>query len=224
MPPLRTLTPTLLVALAACTTSTHSRKQPLYSDSSTALYGTTRVVDSPRSSPNTLTSTTNVVDAPTRTTTSPRPSSPARTPAPSSTSRSSSTLALALDSNNQVITSTDFRNHVVILDFWATWCAPCKASSPAFQQLADRYAADSRVITLAVHTDATGDPKAYMREHGYTFRMIPRGHDFAALYDVSVLPTFIVLDQRGRIIYRDTGLLGDSQRQEIQRLVQSTLR
>jgi len=134
------------------------------------------------------------------------------------------TLAVGLDANNQVVTSGDFRGKVVVLDFWATWCGPCKASSPAFQQLSERFAGDSRVMTLAVHTDQTGDPKAYMREHRYTFPMIPRGQEFAAAYDVSVLPTFIVLDQRGRIIYRDTGMMGDSQRAEVERLVSATLR
>ena len=132
--------------------------------------------------------------------------------------------AIGIDSAGQVVTAGDFRGRVVVLDFWATWCGPCKASSPAFQQLADRFAGDARVMTLAVHTDHTGDPRAYMREHGYTFRMVPRGQEFAAAYRVNVLPTFIVLDQRGREIYRDTGMLGDSQRAEVERLVRSQLR
>ena len=132
--------------------------------------------------------------------------------------------AVGVDSDGRVVTSNDFRGRVVVLDFWATWCAPCKASSPAFQALSDRFAGDPRVMTLAVHTDNSGDPKAYMRENRYTFRMVPRGQEFARAYDVRVLPTFIVLDQRGREIYRDTGMMGECPRQEVERLVRSQLR
>lgn len=144
----------------------------------------------------------------------------AHAPAPTS----ALSTAVGIDTHGQVVTTNDFRGKVVVLDFWATWCGPCKASSPAFQQLSDRFAGDPRVMTLAIHTDGTGDPKAYMREHGYTFRMVPRGSEFAAAYDVRVLPTFIVLDPRGRIIYRDTGMMGESQRIEVERLVRGNLR
>jgi thioredoxin-related protein len=85
--------------------------------------------------------------------------------------------------------------------------------------LADRFAGDPGVMTVAIHTDATGDPGQYMREHGYTFRMVPRGQEFAAAFDVNVLPTFIVLDARGREVYRDTGMMGETQRAEVERLV-----
>ena len=133
-------------------------------------------------------------------------------------------IAVGIDADGQVITSGDFRGRVVVLDFWATWCGPCKASSPAFQRLSERFAGDSRVIVLAIHTDDSGDPKAYMRENGYTFRMVPRGQEFARRYGVSVLPTFLVLDQRGREIYRDMGMMGESQRAEVEGIVRSALR
>ena len=144
----------------------------------------------------------------------------AHAPAPTAALRT----AVGLDMQGQVVTTNDFRGKVVVLDFWATWCGPCKASSPAFQQLSDTFAGDPRIMTLAIHTDGTGDPKAYMREHGYTFRSIPRGHEFAEAYDVRVLPTFLILDQRGRVIYRDTGMMGQSQRMEMERIVRGAAR
>ncbi|MCA9307721.1 MAG: TlpA family protein disulfide reductase, partial [Phycisphaerales bacterium] len=148
--------------------------------------------------------------------------SPARTAIP--TGGDPTGIAVGIDADGQVITSGDFRGRVVVLDFWATWCGPCKASSPSFQRLSDRFAGDSRVIVLAIHTDDSGDPKAYMRQNGYTFRMVPRGQEFARRYGVSVLPTFIVLDQRGREIYRDMGMMGESQRAEVEGIVRSALR
>lgn len=191
-----------LLAAGCASTRPRSTARPTLgsADNPTMLFGTMSVVDTPAAGRS--------------------PRTAPRTPS----AAGGSTIAVATDSRGQVVTSGDFRGKVVVLDFWATWCGPCKASSPAFQQLADRFAGDPRVMTLAIHTDNTGDPRAYMREHGYTFRMVPRGQEFAAAYGVNVLPTFIVLDERGREIYRDTGMMGDSQRAAVERLVRGALR
>ncbi len=206
----------LLVAMAAgCATSTSSRKRPLYGSTEVAAGGWDQATAGSGDGSTMLYGQTRVVDAPSAGT--------ARTPSAGAGSGRGA-VAVGIDSSGQVVTSGDFRGKVVVLDFWATWCGPCKASSPAFQQLSDRFAGDGRVMTLAIHTDQTGDPRAYMREHGYTFRMVPRGQEFAAAYGVNVLPTFIVLDGRGREIYRDTGMMGDTQRADIERLVRAQVR
>lgn len=102
----------------------------------------------------------------------------------------------------------DYRGRVVILDFWATWCAPCHPVSDFLQTLREEYD-DRDLHILALHYDASGDPAAYARQKGYTFTIFPDAHKVAKLHGVSKIPTLIVVDRTGTVIHRQTGFNAD---------------
>jgi peroxiredoxin len=99
------------------------------------------------------------------------------------------------------------RGRVVLLNFWATWCEPCRAELPALQAL-QRDLATEGLAVVAVSIDA-GPSEAVARfasGRGLAFAVLldPR-EEVARRYGVGAYPTSIVIDRRGAIVYRAPG-------------------
>src|SRR5262245_2611517 len=76
-----------------------------------------------------------------------------------------------IDWKGQKLSSSDLKNQVVIIDFWAPWCAPCKKEMPGFQQLQDRYAKQGLIVIgfkAEVMAD-TEDPIEFAKKLGIRY-------------------------------------------------------
>ena len=92
------------------------------------------------------------------------------------------------------------KGHVVVLDFWAPWCGPCRQAMPELQQLALRMAADG-VVVLGVLVDPDRDgARAFLKRAGITYPQLDdeRG-EAAAAFSVHSLPTLVIVDKTGKI-------------------------
>jgi thiol-disulfide isomerase/thioredoxin len=98
------------------------------------------------------------------------------------------------------------RGNVVVLDFWATWCGPCKMAMPKIQELHAEYEG-RKVMVFGVNCqeDAHGNPDAYMKSKGYTYGLLLQGDPVARAYNVAGIPTFYVIDGNGVIVYSAVG-------------------
>lgn len=105
-------------------------------------------------------------------------------------------------------TLSDYRGKVVFLNFWATWCPPCRAEMPDIQKLYEAYgdAEDAEVVILAVATpNVSGESDeagviAFLEENGYTYPVVmdPTGQ---VLYDygITAFPTTFMIDAEGNV-------------------------
>ncbi len=116
-----------------------------------------------------------------------------------------------------------FGGKVVIVDFWATWCAPCRDSFPAYQRLLGEFAGKLVVIGVSVDEDAAGIP-AFRSETGATFPLVwDRDQSVSNVYKPAKMPTSFVVDQKGLIRYVLEGFHpGDDA--EIERIVRDLLK
>lgn len=98
------------------------------------------------------------------------------------------------------------RGKVVVLDFWATWCPPCRNLLPDLKRLNAGYK-DRGVVVLGVDRDEElGELQKAVEELGLDWPQIHdashAGAELAELYDVNELPTTIIIDQQGRLYRR----------------------
>jgi cytochrome c biogenesis protein CcmG/thiol:disulfide interchange protein DsbE len=95
---------------------------------------------------------------------------------------------------------SSFRDKVVVLNFWASWCVPCKKETPRLQEAWERHRRDGLVVLGVDTLDFDGDGRRFLRRYGVTY---PNGHDGrgAVLSDYGGTPlpkTFVVKD--GKIV------------------------
>ena len=104
-----------------------------------------------------------------------------------------------LDGRGEVSLS-DFRGQVVVLNYWASWCEPCRAESPLLERWHGRLADRGGTVVGVDVLDVTSDARAFAREFGLTYPML-RDADGTTQKDfgVAAYPETIVLDRTGRI-------------------------
>jgi peroxiredoxin len=119
---------------------------------------------------------------------------------------------------------SDHHDKVILLNFWATWCPPCRAEMPSMEKLYQAYR-DRGLVILAISSDRAGKSvvEPYVQERGLTFPILldPEGEVFAQ-YGVRGLPTSYLLDRRGRVFSTDVGARdwsGKVARKVVERLV-----
>lgn len=116
--------------------------------------------------------------------------------------------------NGEEVSLESMKGKVVVLDFWATWCGPCKASFPGMQQAQNKFKDDPTVQFLFVDTWERVEDKAkaagdFIQSKGYPFHVLLDQEDkVVASYGVSGIPTKFVVDQNGKIRFKSVGYSG----------------
>jgi thiol-disulfide isomerase/thioredoxin len=93
------------------------------------------------------------------------------------------------------LTLPAMRGQVVVLEFWATWCGPCRASLPHLDRMARGWG--DRVAAVAVNLDDTAKARALFTTEGWSLPLAGSDEELAMRYQVELLPHVVVIDQAG---------------------------
>lgn len=111
----------------------------------------------------------------------------------------------------------ELEGKVVLLDFWASWCLPCKASFPAMDELYEKYE-DNGFVVVAVSVDQS--PKArdrFLEQLAPSFVTLgDREHRLVAATGLKVMPTSYLIDRYGRIAFVHEGWRGEASKAEME--------
>jgi thiol-disulfide isomerase/thioredoxin len=102
---------------------------------------------------------------------------------------------------------SDLRGKAVLLNFWATYCGPCKVEMPWFVELQKEYGSQGFQIVGVANDDAsTEDIAKFAKEMGINYPILIGKDSVSDSYKVSVLPTSFFVDRDGKLIAREFGL------------------
>ena len=105
------------------------------------------------------------------------------------------------------VTLADSRGKVILLNFWATWCGPCRAEIPDLVGLQNKYKDRLQIVGLVVDDDDGDAIKGFVEEFGINYPVAIATDEIRFQYGgIAALPTSFVLDAEGRIVQRHEGL------------------
>jgi len=119
----------------------------------------------------------------------------------------------------------DYRGKVVVLNFWGSWCTPCRDESPLLQRWHERISARGGTVLGVDEIDVTSDARAFVRELGLTYPMLKdTDESLRPDYGITGYPETFVVDRRGRITALRRGPVDERfMREEVLPLVEERL-
>lgn len=104
-----------------------------------------------------------------------------------------------------------YRGKVVYLDFWASWCVPCRRSFPWMNQIQQRYAGQGLVVIGVDEDSDPGAAKRFLAQHPAAFTVVPDPDGkLAETYGLMGMPSSFIIGRDGKIVTRHVGFHSDS--------------
>ena len=114
------------------------------------------------------------------------------------------------DENSQPVKLSDFFGKPIVLNFWASWCGPCKSEMPAFQSVYEEYGDQVQFVMVNVGEPMT-DGAAFIASAGYTFPVYyDVNNDASYAYQVSSIPASFFIDGEGKLVTYQIGTMQES--------------
>jgi len=138
-----------------------------------------------------------------------QPGSPAGAAKPEAAAAPDFTLQ---DMSGKTVRLSDYKGKVVLLEFWATWCPPCRMAAPGLEKL-HKANKDKGLAVLAVSMDQGGwdDVKSFISEQHITYTVLKGNEDIAVQYQVRSIPMMLILNKEGKISRRYLGMGSDEE-------------
>lgn len=122
-------------------------------------------------------------------------------------SRAAAPLWELKDMEGKAVKSSDFKGRVVILDFWATWCGPCRMEIPGFVELQKQYGQQGlTVIGVSLDQEGPSIVKPFLKKFGINYPVVMGDRKIDQAFGGGEgLPTTFIIDREGRIVKKHIG-------------------
>jgi thiol-disulfide isomerase/thioredoxin len=118
---------------------------------------------------------------------------------------------LAADLDGQPVSTAEWKGKVVLLNFWATWCPPCRAEIPMLVQLKDLYKDRLVIVGVSLDDDPAEEVKQFSIQQRFNYPVIMATRQIISDYGgVPALPTTFVINQDGKVVQKHIGLYRSS--------------
>jgi thiol-disulfide isomerase/thioredoxin len=116
------------------------------------------------------------------------------------------------DLQGREVSAADFKGKIVVIDFWATWCPPCRAEIPGYISLQKKYAAkDLVIIGISLDEDGAKAVAPFAKEKGINYQMLLFNDDVVAAFGgIEGVPTTFLIDREGNIRDKKVGRVAEA--------------
>jgi cytochrome c biogenesis protein CcmG/thiol:disulfide interchange protein DsbE len=120
-------------------------------------------------------------------------------------------VSLPLLGSTRTVSLSAWRGKVVVLNYWASWCPPCRDESPLLERWQKRIAPRGGTVVGVDALDVTSDARAFMRQYGLTYPMLHDGDGHSQQrFGITGYPETFVIDRRGRVAAVRRGTVDDA--------------
>lgn len=123
-------------------------------------------------------------------------------------------------------TVPDLAGKVVLVDFWASWCAPCKESFPAMKELHEKYSAQGLVVIAVSIDEDKADMDAFLKKNPVPFTLVrdPKSILFDEKLGLAGVPVSYILDRQGKVAFTHSGYEGKKTKKLLTEKIESLLK
>nr|MBC7613413.1 TlpA family protein disulfide reductase [Pseudopedobacter sp.] len=130
------------------------------------------------------------------------------------------TGVLFKDENGKVFDLADFKDKVVFINFWTTWCPPCIAEMPSINKLQHKYKDNKDIVILMVNADNQLEKsQVFMKKNNYDLKVFTPASQIPSELLEQALPTTVLLNKKGEIAFRHEGG-ADYENKEFQKFIE----
>ncbi|MCZ7610159.1 MAG: TlpA family protein disulfide reductase [Ignavibacterium sp.] len=114
--------------------------------------------------------------------------------------------------DGKVVKFSDYKNKVVIIDFWATWCPPCRKGIPDLISIQNEFKNDVVIVGISLDGDKTiKDVPGFVKDYGINYPVVYGDEKTVTAYGgIQAIPTSFVIDKKGNIVDQHVGLVDKS--------------
>jgi len=119
-----------------------------------------------------------------------------------------------MDLDGNEISLSDFNGKVLILNFWATWCSPCREEIPDFVEVYNEYESKD-VQFIGVSNEDISTLKSFVEDYDISYPILIDDANIMGKWGISAIPTTFVFDKNGQIIFKNVGMMTGEQLKNI---------